>query len=207
MRLFFFIFIAMFFWQNIAISNNYKASSEDSSSEDLKKIFNTWLKGAEKDLPYFQYLVSQAYLDEKYTKPNKEESFKWLQRSAENNYDQAYYQLGEYYRKGIFVEKNIEKSFYHYKKAADLNPTFFSSNVSELYEHGIGTEKDLFKSYIYALIYCGDDRTKQVKKLEKHFNKTKRAEAKNIAISLIKNDNTLNSNSVEYCVKQITENK
>jgi hypothetical protein len=65
---------------------------------------------------------------------NKEEAFKWYEKSAKQNYPFAQYSLAICYEKGEGVEENLEKASYWYKKAYDNGYTECKNDIEELEE-------------------------------------------------------------------------
>ena len=106
-----------------------------------KKKQEKKLKRIHPDTAIDQYNLAACYIKDGLEK-NKELSFKWLKKAAEQGFAKAQFSLGYYFSEGIGVEKNSQQAFLWYKKAAEQNHPEAAYNLAIRYQKNDGIEKN-----------------------------------------------------------------
>ncbi len=83
---------------------------------------------------------------------NKEESLKWLKRSADLGYLPAVYEMGYMYDKGMGVPQDIGKARKFYEQAAAGGQVEAVMALGQMYEQGRGTKQDRQEALSYYLV-------------------------------------------------------
>jgi len=90
-----------------------------------------------------QYALGKIYCE---NKDDKNEAFKWFNKSASQNHDEAFTCLGCCYENGYGTNKNYNKALELYLKSAMMNNARAQASLGRLYFFGIGVSVDYKKA-------------------------------------------------------------
>lgn len=120
----------------------------DKIPKDYEKSQYYYFMAANKNSASACYTLGTCYLVGSDGLPVDDvESFKWLSRAAELNYQYAWSDLGYSYMNGYGTEINYEMAFKCFEKAIEMDDSCGSLYEAEMYENGYYVEKDLRKAY------------------------------------------------------------
>lgn len=132
----------------------YEAGYSDNNEKDQNKLYSKALElyrlaaasGSAEAMNNIGVYYTNGYSIEE----NKEEAFKWYERSAAKKYYLAEYNLGNVYYRGAGVEQDYFKAFNWYKKSADQGFSNAMFSLATLYSKGLGVrvnDKEAFNWY------------------------------------------------------------
>ncbi|PKY25426.1 HCP-like protein [Rhizophagus irregularis] len=115
--------------------------------ELIKWLIMNQVKASEDNYSLAQVYLAKCYDDSTGIEKNRYLTFKWFQKSVENESIIGKYYLGYCYEYGIGIENDVNKSFHWYSEAAKNENKAAQYNLARYYENGIFIEKDETKAF------------------------------------------------------------
>ena len=122
-----------------------------SKTKQHKLVAKYHLQAAELGYIYAQKTIAYLYAVGKGIEINKEQSFYWENKAAEQENIESIFEVAESYRQALGVEKNFDQAIQWYQKSAKLGHRKSMYELAQMFEEGEGTDKDFDKALDYYL--------------------------------------------------------
>jgi len=125
-----------------ATDSAYELGLMAYSKQNYDTAIVLFLQAAEQNEPGADYMLMRLYGDGLGLKPNKQASFKWARRAANNGVAQAQYIVAGFFFSGIGTDINYKQAAYWYRQAANNGHHLAYYKLAEMHDNGIGIEKN-----------------------------------------------------------------
>jgi localization factor PodJL len=112
------------------------------ASADYAKAFQLYLKAAQAERSYSQFMVSNMLLSGEGTPRDGHAGIEWMEKAAENGYPPALYGLAVFRLFGFGVEQDEAAAAALFEKAARLEHGLSMLALGSMHSVGLGVEKD-----------------------------------------------------------------
>jgi len=186
------IFISFILFSLNVSADNFNKGADAFDVKDYETALKYWIPLAEEGDSYIQYMVGSVYykMGEK-NKKNYKNSFKWMKKSAKQEYVPAYTYLGFLYSRGLGTKRNEKKAVKLWKDAAIEGHAQGQYNLGHYYFVGAGGIFNRVYGYAWIKISSlnsGEDREDMLNLIEDHLNESELKRAKNLVFKCKKNE-------------------
>ena len=144
-------FTGLFYYNNDQLRSSYTSILE--YYKKYPRFLNDQTNDFNDLMLKYQDFSSCTYFKKSIIKRDKEQAFKWIEKSANNGFSRAESDLGYFYDNGIGVDTDYEKAVQWYKKAKSKGDAIANHNLRTRYNYYQNINYDL--GPIFYPMLCG----------------------------------------------------